>query len=68
MKIKLISRLWNKEPGTIVEVTEGSPAHEMIMRKKYGVVIEEKAIEKAPKNKAEPMKRMKSKKAVVKSD
>lgn len=50
MKVKLIKRVWNLEPGTELDL-DGAKL-ELVLRKKYAEPIKEKAVEKAPKNKA----------------
>ena len=54
MKVELIKRVWNKEPGTILDL-EGDRL-DLVMVKKYAKSIdddyENKAIGKSPKNKA----------------
>ena len=50
MKVELISRVWNKPVGTILNLTGAKL--DLVLRKNYAREYKEKAIEKAPQNKA----------------
>lgn len=49
-KVRLVKRVWNLEPGTELEL-DGAKL-ELVLNKKYAVILVKKAVEKPVKNKA----------------